>query len=295
MKVLVTGAGGFVGGSLAKALCRNSDIEVIGLTGRALPGDTAPRLTWVQHDLSRKLSLNSAISDIDYIVHCAAKQDFQDCPLKKFLDINMEMTENVADFASETGVKGIIYTSSISLHGEIRAKLVDAQTDRLNPDLYGVSKFLCEQLLLEYQSVVPAIALRLCGVVGTGANNIWLSRVLADAVQGEDIQVFNSDKQFNNVVHVDDMAGFIVSLLRKGFSGFNAFPVAAANPISIHDVVAEMVKVTHSSSKIIDNGANHKSFLISNETAVKNFGYEPVDVLTCLQRYARSACLNEPG
>lgn len=288
MRVLLTGAGGFVGGSLAQILCRNSDIEVIALSGRESPGYGAPRLTWMQHDLSCKLSLNIDIRDIDYIVHCAAKQDFQGCPVKKFLDINIGMTENIADFARENGVKGIIYTSSLSLHGEIRAKLIDEKTDRLNPNLYGLSKYLCEQLLMEYQSVVPAIALRLCGVVGPGAKNIWLSSVLADAVQGKDVQIFNSDKPFNNVVHVEDLARFIVSLLRKGLSGFNAFTVAAANPMSIHDVVAEIINETYSSSKIIDNGADHRSFLISNETASKYFGYEPADVLACLQRYARS-------
>lgn len=284
MRVLVTGAGGFVGGALVQALCRNSDIEVIGLSRRELPGRYTPRLTWLQHDLSRKLSVHR---DIDYIVHCAAQQDFQGYPVKKFLDVNIGMTENIADFAEENGVKGIIFASSISLHGEIRTKIVDEKTDMINPNPYGLAKYLCEQLLLEYQSVVPAIALRMCGVVGLGAKNIWLSRILSAASQGKEIEIVNADKPFNNVVHTDDLAEFIASLLRNGFSGFNAFPFAAVNPMSIREVVTEIINETHSASKIIDRGADHKSFLISNKAAIK-FGYEPADVLACLHRYSRS-------
>lgn len=282
VKVLITGANGFIGSSLSRGL-RQAGCEVVCFS-RSLPVDhLAWDVAWIQGDLIHGIQFNEPV---DYIVHCAAVQNFQKMPIRDFIELNLDMTQHVADFGRRAGVKGVIFTSSISLHGDIPGDRVDESTGRINPNPYGLSKHLCELLLRECQEYFPVIALRLCGVVGPDAKNVWLSKVLSSARLGEPIGIVNRDRPFNNIVHTDDLLTFLSRLMTQGFSGFHAFPVASCIPLTIRNVVAGIIAATYSSSQIIDNGTTDNSFTISNDYAMRLFGYEPQTVSANLKKYA---------
>jgi nucleoside-diphosphate-sugar epimerase len=229
------------------------------------------------------------VEPVDYIVHCAAVQECAGSSDKKFIDANLAITENVAQYARQVGVKGVIFASSISYYGNVECRVVDENTDRINPSLYGVSKYLCELVLQEYKEYFPVVALRLCGVVGRGSMNNWLSRVRLLAERDEDIPIVNSVMPFNNVLHTDDLLSFMSLLIENGFSGFNAFPIASCEPITIQETVNEVVKGLNSRSKIIDKGSNGNSFIISSEFASRHFGYIPSLVRDNLQKFTALA------
>jgi UDP-glucose 4-epimerase len=292
MKVLIAGASGFVGGALADGLSQHHGCEVVAL-GRNpdwhVPSGGYRR---VIHDLTKPLLLDEAV---DYIVHCAAVQNFRQMSSGDFITENIEMTRNIAEFGKAAGAKGVIFTSSIDLYGEIRGGRVDEHTDRINPSLYGISKFLCEQLLQEYAQFFPGVALRLCGVIGRGNASCWPARVRNMALRGARIDIVNAHREFNNIVHIDDLARFIHALMDRGLSGFHAFPLASLLPISIRDVVAEIITATGSHSEICDNGVTKNSFIVSNDRAMSFFGYDPGSVIMNLRKYLseNAACL--PG
>jgi nucleoside-diphosphate-sugar epimerase len=283
VRVLITGASGFVGRALVKGLRQQGEHDVIAFS-RILPPDYQQLdVKWVQGDLQNEIQLNERV---DYIVHCAAIQNFKDLPVRDFIDANLAMTENVARYGKKIGVKGLFFTSTVSLHGEIRENVVDEKTDSINPSLYGLSKHLCELLLQEYQEYFPVIAIRLCGVIGSGAKNVWLASVLSKAQDGEPVSIVNPDCPFNNIVHTDDLVNFLPLLMADGFAGFHAFPIASSNPLSIKNVVTEIIKSSNSNSEIIDSGVTDNSFIISNDYAMREFGYEPSDVVTNLRKFA---------
>lgn len=283
MKILVTGAGGFVGGIIATELQGRGGYDVIGIYRSRQPDHQHPAITWAQADLRNGVPLDGGV---DYIVHCAAVQDHRGMPIREFIDANLAMTENLARHGRKTGIKGFVFLSSISLHGEIRGDVVDEHTDRINPTPYGESKHLCELLLREYHDAFPVAALRLCGVGGRGAKHIWLARVLAQARRGEDIGIVNADRPFNNIVHTDDLCALLGTLLRRGFDGFQAFPIASRATLPVQEVVAEIVRAVSSPSKIIDNGRTVNSFIVSNDYAMNRYGYEPSEVVVNVRKFA---------
>jgi len=282
---MVTGAGGFIGGALTAGLQGTGSCALVAQSRSTAPAGLAAGIRWLQCDLRKEIPLDDAV---DYIVHCAALQDYSRMPVKDFIDCNRAMTEQVAAYGRKTGVRGIIFTSSISLHGQISTKLVDEYTEIVNPSPYGFSKQVCERALLAQSADIPAVALRLCGVVGAGAKNIWLSSVLRSARCGEPVEIHNAESLFNNLLHTDDLVVFVQNLMRSGFTGFSAFPLASRLPMTIRDVAAEIISAVGSSSKIVDKGVAGTAYLISNEYAGSRFGYQPAEVATNLVKFARS-------
>jgi len=282
MKILITGASGFIGGNIAKRLLQSGGNDIIGMTSSPVIGLKPSGITWVHGDLLQEVTLDKGV---DFIVHCAALQDFNAMPSRTFIDANLAMTENIARYAKRAGIKGLVFASSISLHGDVVGEVVDEHTGRINPTLYGLSKHLCEILLREYQEYFSTVSLRLCGVVGPGAKNMWLSRVLARAERGDAIEIVNEDSLFNNLLHTDDLSDFLRTLMENGMSGFNAFPLASSNPMTIRDVVATIIEASSSSSRIIDKGNAGNSFTISSSFANEHFHFQPKDVATNLMKF----------
>ncbi|NVN99425.1 MAG: NAD(P)-dependent oxidoreductase [Geobacteraceae bacterium] len=283
MRILVTGAGGFIGRILAEGLQSDGGHEVVGLCRRDVPPKAAPGVTWMVCDLSLGIP---ALDPVDYIIHTAALPDSESLSTSEFIGRNLAMAENIALFAQRVSARGVIYTSSVNLNGDVRSGLLDENSDRINPSRYGVSKYLCETVFEYNKNSFPTVSLRLCGVVGRGAHACWLAQVLSHAVNGDDIPVFNEKRLFNNLVHTDDLLDFVKRLVLKGFSGFNAFPIASENPISIGDVVAEIIKATGSCSNKKNDGITDNSFMISNRFAMEHFQYSPLTVIENLKKFA---------
>jgi len=280
MRILVTGAGGFVGRVLANCLHTKGGHEVIGICRSLASARLTGGVTWLQADLAQDIL---PAMDIDYIVHCAALQEIGSLSVKDFVEANLAMTENIACFGKRIGIKGLIFTSSISLHGEIRGGLVDENTDIVNPSPYGIAKHLCELLLREYGTEFPTVALRLCGVVGPGAVAGWIAMMRLRAISCAPLAIYNPDQKFNNIVHIDDLYSLINSLCLRGFAGFNAFPLASRGHVTIREVAAELIDCTQ--AKIVEMGTSPGSFMISNEMAMGHFQYRPGDVVTNLRKF----------
>ncbi|MDD2365635.1 MAG: NAD(P)-dependent oxidoreductase [Desulfuromonadaceae bacterium] len=283
MRLLVTGAGGFIGNSLLKGFIASEKYQVVGLYHKKKIGLIAPCLKTLQCDLTDKITLDEPV---DFVIHCAGIDTSDGIPVKDYIETNLAITDSVAVYAKSAGVKGVIFASSISLHGKISCGLLTEHSARVNPTLYGVSKFLSEELLRSYAEHFPVVALRLCGVVGRDSRANWLTKVRYLAERGEDIDVFNADMLFNNILHTEDLLCFILMLIDNGFAGFNAFPLASKEPIPIREVVSEIVNGLDSRSRILDKGIADNSFLISNDYAINNFGYNPSNVITNLRRFA---------
>jgi len=157
-KICITGANGFIGKSLCKALnssgnfirgfVRNSDlnknfseIEYIAV------GDISSKINWKEH-----------LKGYECIVHCAGKTlEMNNRNFDFYHAANVEATKNLAVQAAEAGVKRFVFLSTIKVNGEntdkIDGKKVFLNNDLPNPqDAYAISKFEAEKVLWEISS-----------------------------------------------------------------------------------------------------------------------------------------------
>lgn len=150
MKVLVTGASGFVGSATCSRLVAQG-MNVIG-TVRHLPAQPLPGVDYrVVSDLSRDADWHEVLKGVDTIVHCAARvhvmRETADDPLQEFRRINVDWTGRLARLAALQGVHRFVYLSSIKVNGEETVIPYTEQDPPKPLDPYGASKWEAEQAL----------------------------------------------------------------------------------------------------------------------------------------------------
>ena len=197
---------------------------------------------------------------------------------------NFESTRNLLSLANALGTRKFIHFSSISVHGSVRNSEIDETTTAIEPTPYGLSKRLAEKCLAG-QGLIPAVSIRLPGIVGPDAHKNWLSRCRTDLRANKPVKISNPDFPFNNVVHSGDLAVFVLSLLQQDWSNFHAFPIAASSPMTIAAVIERMKSGCASSSEIAIVNGKRTPFSISTAYAEKNFGYSPATVDSIVSRF----------
>lgn len=153
MTVLVTGATGFVGGNLARELCRR------GVEVRALVRPSSNTLTiqdigvqQVVGDILDAESVRTALQGCRQVYHCAANYSFWARDVSDIYRTNVEGTRTVLQEANAVGVEKVVYTSTVGTIGWKPDGLATEETP-VNPKHlaghYKTSKFQAEQVALE--------------------------------------------------------------------------------------------------------------------------------------------------
>jgi len=223
---------------------------------------------------------------VDAVVHIAALSAMPNIDTDALLASNVAGTRNMVKYALAAGVRRFIYASSLSIHGRIASHTVTSTTPVVDPDIYGATKYLGERLIAEAADRVPAIAIRLPGVLGRGAHRAWIPTLLARIQAGQQIAVFNPDAPFNNAADIDDVGRFVVDLLQVDLKGFEAVPIGAAGQIRVRDVPDILMAAAGRRVPVGIRTAPQSSFIISSEEAISRFGYAPMEIGAMLRKYA---------
>lgn len=194
MRVLVTGANGFVGREVVAELRRRGRAAIAGV--RVLSDDAAASDDGVERratgDLAAAPDLSGVLRGVDVVVHTAARvhmmHDTAASPAAEYQRANVDATRHVASQAIAAGVKRFVMVSSVKAMGE-RTSDGERWTSNTPPrpiDPYGVSKLTAENTLrdLERASGLEVVIVRPPLVYGPGvrANFATMMRWLVRGV-----------------------------------------------------------------------------------------------------------------
>ena len=252
--VLLTGALGYCGSHILDHLAAHghSIAAVIRPDGHIEyqndpSTDETRNVTYVRTDLE---ALTGLPRNVKTIVHVAAKRLGPNITSQDFATSNVEVTRRLINYALQSGAEKFIFLSSISVYGEIRVSEINDATPINNPNPYGVSKLLCEQMLADCADELPSISLRLPGVIGPRSEHNWLSRVLELLKAGQPVYFNNPQTPFNNAVHLNELAGFINQLIKHPLGGAETINLASNGYLTVGEVVALLRCQSSSSSEL---------------------------------------------
>ena len=188
MKVLVTGANGFIGRALTAMLAGTGSFQVLAMVRctTSLPDRVEPLIA----DLLDEIDWVQLLAGVDVIVHLAGRAHVTSekaiDPLLAYRRINVEATRRLAQCAAEAGVKRFIFVSTIKVNGEhTNGRAPFKNDDAAKPvDPYSSSKYEAERVLQDIasQSGMELVIIRPPLVYGPGVKGnfatmlAWLAR-----------------------------------------------------------------------------------------------------------------------
>jgi UDP-glucose 4-epimerase len=228
MKVLITGASGFIGGALATHFKAQGAQVFVDVAERSSAG----RVTLSPALLAQ--AMQGAVPDA--IVHAAGSGTVAQVaadPVSHMAN-NLAATLAVLEFAraQPTPVR-VVLLSSAAVYGNAPATPQRESDAREPVSLYGVSKLQAEQLLAHYahQSGLACTAVRLFSVYGPGLRKQLLWDAMNKFAAGK-CEFFGTGQELRDWVHVDDVCFFVAKLLAQpagaAFEVFNCAGQAAS-------------------------------------------------------------------
>jgi dihydroflavonol-4-reductase len=223
MRALVTGASGFVGAAVARALVGAGwEVRVLvrAASDRTNLQDLA--LDVAVGDLTVAESLPRALADCEALFHVAADYRLGAPDPSQLYRTNVEGTRNLLSIAERAGVRKIVYTSSVATMGiPADGSPGDEQTPVSLAAMIGHykrSKFLAEQVVLEAASAgTPAVIVNPSTPVGPGdVKPTPTGQLVLDAAAGRMPAYVDTGL---NIVHVDDVAAGHLLAFHKGRIG----------------------------------------------------------------------------
>lgn len=236
MKALVTGANGFTGSHLVKALVQRGD-AVVAFVRQASDLSRLHGLPveYAYGDVCDRPSLEAAMTGIDWVFHTAAYVELGLVDAARMARINIDGTRHVLETARAAGVHKMVYCSTIGVYGDTQGQRIDETFVRQQQGFssaYDRTKYAAQQLVdqaaaegFDVVSVMPS------GIFGP--DDPHFGPVVKTFLKGK-LKVWAGGDRITGIVHVDDLVSAMILAAEKAPRG--AHYIISAGELTTRDM-----------------------------------------------------------
>lgn len=309
MKILITGASGFVGRNLVQRLLKEDHQLTVTSTGseNELPKE-------IHQNVKHKI-LYYGLEGIDWkyvckqdaVIHLAANNDTRCQDESEMMRANLFGPVELFTRAAESGCKNFVYASSTAVYGNEPAPYIEGITLEKPLNVYGDSKKKFDDFAMDFSEKynVKVVGLRYCNVYGPGEKHkgrrmSMIGQLLRKMIVGEKPTLFYSGEQKRDWIYVEDIVDANMLSLASNKSGI--YNVGTGVAVSFNELVYEIDillqerSVKYSSQPISRLPPNYidcpfeneyQSYTCCNiEKAKSHLGFNPkYDLATGLKNY----------
>jgi 2-alkyl-3-oxoalkanoate reductase len=239
MKILVTGASGFIGGRFAQvALQQGFAVRVNGRRAEAVAHLCQQGAEFVQGDLSDPELVQRLCQGVEVVVHCAGAVGVWG-DYAHFHQANVQVTENVVEACLKQGVRRLVHLSSPSVYfdGQAHIGLREEQLPKRFSDHYGKTKYLAEQQVFAAQEFgLQVLALRPRFVTGAGDTSIF-PRLINMQRKGR-LSIIGNGLNKVDFTSMGNLNAALLSCLQVGEEALGrVYNISNGEPVPLWDVV----------------------------------------------------------
>ncbi len=236
MRVLVTGATGFTGGHLARALAAGGD-DVRALVRTTDAGLAAAGIEMISGDLRDSAAVRRAAADVEVIYHIAAIYRQAGLRDETYRAVNAAAVRTVVEAAASAGARRVVHCSTVGVHGDIEHPPA-AETAPLKPgDIYQVTKLEGEAIARAAadDAGVEVVIARPTGIYGPGDRR--LLKLFRGVARGR-FPILGDGRIFYHLTYIDDLiAGFRLCATVPAAAG-RTFILAGPEVPTLNELVA---------------------------------------------------------
>ena len=242
MKVLVTGANGFVGSALCRELLEHGyQVRALHRAGADLSKLADLKVELVQGDITKPESLDIAMKEVEIVFHIAALFRQAKHADEVYRQVNVEGTRNVFESAIRNNVKRVIHCSTVGVHSHIPAPPAD-ETEAYRPgDIYQETKAEGEKLALSFykSGKVKGVVIRPAMIWGPGDSRM---KKLFQGIANKKLPIIGNGKTLLHWILVSDLARAFRLAGEKTELNNEIFIIAGKKAVSMQELFSNIAK-----------------------------------------------------
>ncbi|RDB63924.1 hypothetical protein C1878_03820 [Gordonibacter sp. 28C] len=208
MRVILTGAGGFLGTEVLRQLKDRQDVTVIAVSSKPslAASEELEGITLVAPD--RLLGEPTLMRDADVLLNCAFPRGADG----ESLASGMKFLDGLFSGAAQADVRAVVNVSSQSVYSQHRVEPADEQTPLCLESKYAVAKYASELMLGAHCSDIPHTNIRMASLIGPGFDERVVNKMARKALLGDDLAVAENGSRFG-FLDVRDAANALLTLM----------------------------------------------------------------------------------
>jgi UDP-glucose 4-epimerase len=288
MRLLITGAAGFLGSALANHLVHQGH-EVRGIDDLST-GDSGvlpPEVLFTRGDVLDRPKLWTLLQDVDCVYHLAARVSVQESILypREYNSTNVGGTVSLMEAMRDVGVKRVVFTSSGAVYGAQEEQPIHEDVTPSPDSPYAVSKLSAEFYIHTIGKLwgIETVSLRIFNAYGPGqhlpaSHPPVIPNFIQQAVQGGTLVIHNSGHQTRDYVYVDDVIQAISAAGTAPDVDGQVINVGSGTETSVKELAKLVLRAVESEAELIYNpsttgGVNRMRADIARASEL--LGYQP--------------------